>query len=124
MTDLIYTYTRVQALSDEVLYDVTEMAKEAGFRVPVAVTASLQARLTPSKRDKEMCQSYEGRLWDVLYMAGRIAQKTSDGMFKYKVIIASYKGHQRNAPEYTLIAKIGPGDNGEAVITIGLPRDF
>jgi len=34
----ISTYTRRQALDDGVLVDVSEMAREAGFRFPVAVT--------------------------------------------------------------------------------------
>ncbi len=36
--DLIPVYTRAQALADGVLVDVTETAKEAGFRAPVALT--------------------------------------------------------------------------------------
>lgn len=37
----IYIYTRKQAIEDGVLIDVTETAKEAGFKVPVAVTCAL-----------------------------------------------------------------------------------
>jgi len=34
---VIHTYTRAQAIEDGVLIDVSEMAREAGFRWPVAV---------------------------------------------------------------------------------------
>ena len=34
---VIYAYTRAQAIEDGVLADVTETAKEAGFKLPVAV---------------------------------------------------------------------------------------
>jgi hypothetical protein len=42
--DLIYAYTRAQALADGVLVDVSPMAREAGFRFPTAITADLHAR--------------------------------------------------------------------------------
>ena len=41
--DLIFSYTRAQAIEDGVLVDVTETAKEAGFRIPVALTQSVWA---------------------------------------------------------------------------------
>ena len=34
--EIIYAYTRAQAIEDGVLADVSEVAKEAGFRYPVA----------------------------------------------------------------------------------------
>src|SRR4051794_4558851 len=37
--EVIFAYTRADALADGVLIDVTDTAKEAGFRIPVAVTA-------------------------------------------------------------------------------------
>jgi len=36
--DLIHSYTRAEALADGTLIDVSETAREAGFRVPVALT--------------------------------------------------------------------------------------
>ncbi len=38
--EVIYSYTRAQAIDDGVLIDATEMAKEAGFNWPVALTAA------------------------------------------------------------------------------------
>ena len=38
--DVIFTYTRKQAIEDGVLIDVSEMAMEAGFRYPVAVVTN------------------------------------------------------------------------------------
>ena len=40
---LIFSYTRAQAIADGVLVDVSELAKQAGFRFPVAVTAGVWA---------------------------------------------------------------------------------
>ena len=39
--ELIYAYTRKQAIEDGVLVDVTETAKEAGFRVSLAISSTL-----------------------------------------------------------------------------------
>ena len=39
--DLIHSYSRQQAIEDGVLVDVTATAREAGFRYPVALTATV-----------------------------------------------------------------------------------
>ncbi|MCF5089180.1 hypothetical protein GIW57_03195 [Stenotrophomonas sp. PA-6-5C] len=36
-SDLIHSYTRAQAIEDGVLVDVSDVAKEAGFKLPVAI---------------------------------------------------------------------------------------
>src|ERR1039458_9449603 len=38
--NVIYSYTRKQAIEDGVLVDITEMAKEAGIKYPVAITST------------------------------------------------------------------------------------
>ena len=43
--EVIFSYTRAQAIADRVLIDVTPTALKAGFRFPVAVTAALMAAL-------------------------------------------------------------------------------
>jgi hypothetical protein len=42
--EIIYSYTRKQAIADGVLIDVTELAKEAGFKCSVAFTNSVDER--------------------------------------------------------------------------------
>jgi len=66
---LISRYTRTRAIEDGVLVDVSETAKEAGFKVPVAVTTGVWTLIEATQAELEMCQSAEGRLWDVLWMA-------------------------------------------------------
>jgi len=39
--NVIYSYTRAQAIEDGMFVDVTETAKEAGFKYPVAITRNL-----------------------------------------------------------------------------------
>lgn len=115
---------REQALDDGVLYDVSSMAQEAGFVFPVAITASLKATINPTGNDEENGQSYQGRLWDVLWMASRRAKIVGKNMFRYNLIVATYSDRARQADEYELLAIISPGDKGEPVITIGFPEDF
>ena len=39
--NVIYSYTRAQAIEDGVLVDVTEQAKATGFKLPTVVTDNL-----------------------------------------------------------------------------------
>src|SRR3954451_8782369 len=65
--DIISSYTRAQAIADGVLVDVTEAAKEAGFRIPVALTAAAWAEYVAVPAGVE-CQDEAGRLWDIVWM--------------------------------------------------------
>src|ERR1035437_3638583 len=117
--DYIITYTRAEAITDGVLIDVTETAKEAGFKYPVAITTALHSMIAdiPKKYDY---QEYNGRLWDVLWMAMLAARQSKSNQFNYQVImniIGTNKKYQ------TLKAICSGGDNGEPVITIMLPNE-
>ena len=39
--EYIYTYTRQDAINDGIFVDVSEVAKELGFNIPVAITSNL-----------------------------------------------------------------------------------
>ena len=126
--EVIYSYTRSQALEDGVLVDATQIAMEAGFRYPIAITADLHARITPNEREKALGQSYEGRLWDVLFLASFAARRVGmadRGSFEVSLFEADeappHRTHRRTLPLWMVI---GPGDQGEPVITIGFPEDF
>jgi len=122
--DLISVYTRAQALEDGALVDVSELAREAGFTFPTAITAALHARLTPSEQDKKYGQDYTGRLWDVLWMAKLAARRTENDRVRVQVIIAEVKRGKLLHPVVELWAVCSPGDIAEPVITIGFLEDF
>ncbi|MDI6696232.1 MAG: DNA repair protein RadC [Anaerolineales bacterium] len=126
--DLIYAYTRSQALEDGVLVDVSQMAGEAGFRFPTAITADLHARITPNEREKALGQSYDGRLWDVVFLASFTARRLSmadRGSFDVSLFEADdAPPHRTHRRTLSLWMVVGPGDQGEPVITIGFPEDF
>jgi hypothetical protein len=111
--DVIHAYSREQALADGVLVDVTSTAREAGFKVPVALTSAVYARLVPSERDASLGQSFEGRLWDVLMVLRYYAGADTDTVTFHVIIAEGEESH-----EIVLKAHIGPGDNGEPVVTI------
>ena len=116
--DLVYSYSRKQAIEDGVLIDVTETAKEAGFKFPVAVTSALEADI----RDiplSQMYQDYNGRLWDMLYMLHlKIKASNDSSIIHYRIIM-----HTTKKTWCHLKAVCSPGDDREPVITIMLPHE-
>jgi len=124
----IYSYTREQALADGVLVDVSETAKEAGFRFPVAITEALHNHLTPSKVDAALGQDYDGRLWDVLWLAAFTAKLPDSNTDTIRFSLEQQEANAHTGkPEKVLRclwANCSPGDNGEPVVTIGFPEDF
>ena len=66
--ELISVYTRADALAEGNLIDVTETAREAGIKIPVALTRAVWDRyvaLTPAA--EQAGNDEQGRLWDVLW---------------------------------------------------------
>jgi len=127
--DVVYCYTRAQALDDGVLVDVSGLAWEAGFRYPTAITADLHARLEPDEQEQSCGQSYDGRLWDVLWMARctMLGERHKGGsQAAFDVIVADYDPHSQGLVQtiLDLWVVVGPGDSFEPVITIGFPADF
>src|SRR3989338_1398153 len=121
-TSFLKTYTRAQAIPDGVLVDVSELAKEAGFRIPVAVTSALwEGYITPPPSTEEEGQSTTGRLWDVLNVL-RIAIRSGPpptDMVLFSVLFRMTEGTE----PVNLKALCGPGDNAEPVVTIMLPNE-
>jgi hypothetical protein len=65
--EVIHRYTRADAIRDGILVDVSEAAREAGFKWPVALTAAAWGRCV-AVPPGVLCQDEAGRLWDVLTM--------------------------------------------------------
>lgn len=119
---VVYSYTREQAIKDGVLVDVSEIGKEAGIKYPVAVTSAVwnECVEVPAGMEAEG-QSIDGRLWDVLFMFSYAARRHNGGPeLLYRLGVRNQPGHTATV---TLKAVIGPGDNGEPVITIMLPNE-
>jgi hypothetical protein len=121
-TAVIFAYTREQAIADGVLIDVTETAREAGFRIPVALTYAVWQQYV-AVPEGVTCQDEAGRLWDVLFML-RFAIRTGDGGSELR-----YHLHVRNdnregdPPLVELKAVCGPDDDGSPCITVMNPEE-
>lgn len=124
--NVIYAYTRAEAIADGTLIDVTEAAREAGFRLPVALTAAAWAdcvewRAADSQR--QTLQDEAGRLWDVVWMASIAARKAQGARVPFQLYRVSRGGRATRPRLMTLHLHIGPGDAGEPVITILMPNE-
>ena len=120
---LIYAYTRAQALDDGTLVDVTDLARDAGFKIPVALTAKVWADCVAWDQAREVApQDETGRLWDVLTMA-RMAVRSQINVHRARFsVLRVASGHLRSS-RTRLDVLIGSGDQGEPVITIMQPEE-
>jgi hypothetical protein len=121
--DLIYSYTRQQALADGVLVDATSLAREAGFVFPVALTETLyHSYIVPALDLVAEGQSIQGRLWDLLYVLRfAIAKARNADTVLFTVLFLMSPG--ATPVPIDLKAICGPGDDGEQVLTIMLPNE-
>ena len=126
--EVIYSYTRAQALADGILVDVSETAREAGFKFPVALTRAVWDDCVEWNDEDTNRQTYQdeaGRLWDVLYMASVAARQnpTATRPVLYQFYRVPRGGRGVRAKMTTLKIHIGPGDQGEGIITIMQPNE-
>ena len=119
---LVYSYSRAQAIADGVLVDVTAQAKETGFKLHTVVTDNLYHRyIVPPTGLEGEGQSVEGRLHDTCWMLLAAARtQPNSSRVVTDVLFLMAPGRQEKV---RVIAVVGPGDGGEAVLTIMLPGD-
>jgi len=123
--ELIYSYTRAQAIEDGELVDVGAFAPtiltEAGIKVPLALTREVWGKYVELPEGVEG-QDVTGRLWDILTMfrhGVKLASPNSDTIH----FLVSVRNDNRSPRTIRLKAMIHPGDKGEPVITIMLPEE-
>ena len=70
MENVIYAYTREQAIEDGMLHDASAApeVKEAGFKAPMALTPGVM-QLVNVPESLKGAQDFKGRLWDTLFLA-------------------------------------------------------
>lgn len=126
--DVIYTYTRQQAIADgeQVLVDC-ELSKEAGFSYPVYLTRSVWQLVQMAVTNKKYCNDTEGVLWDILWMSKlaikrhALANKPLTDTIGFTVIVTG-AGQKRN---HYMFIQVGATDfdNSAPAITIMFPED-
>lgn len=121
--NIVYSYTRAQAIADGVLIDVTKQAKEIGFRLHTVITTTLfNGYVEPPAGLEGEGQSVAGRLHDVMVLALFAARRAANtDRVTFKVDFLMEPGRKETVE---VIAVIGPGDDGAIpVLTIMLPED-
>lgn len=116
----ISVYTRANALSDGVLADVTSHASDL-FKIPVAFTSALWEILRDLPPGESGEEALANRIREVLRAAIAVAQYNPKptSQFTFPILIGTPKGPKT----LELLVHCGPGDRGEAVLTIGFPCD-
>lgn len=115
--ETISTYTRKQALEDGVLVDVTEQAREVGFKWPLAVTSQVFDLLLGEGLEADG-QSFAGRALDLFVILRLEIRRGSGGDTVYfSPLFVTERG---KAPvPVDLWARVTPeGENGAPVITV------
>ena len=120
--ELIHRYSRKQAIEDGTLIDVSETAREAGIKYPVALTAAVHESyvLIPPG---VTAQDESGRLWDILFLL-HVAIKRAPDSEGDTILYTLFVRNDDTAPRAVkLKAIVHPGDSGEPVITVMLPQE-
>ena len=125
---VLFAYTRRQAIEDGVLVDVTDTAREAGFRIPVALSRAVWDRLVALPEGYLGYQDEAGRLWDVLWMARHYACRAPNGdrvrmCVPVRDIRKDLRDSNRSPRRHFPVVTIGAGDDGQPAITIMFPED-
>jgi hypothetical protein len=121
--EVISSYSRAQAIEDGVLVDVSSVAKEAGIKFPVAMTATVWGQYVEVPEGVG-CQDESGRLWDIVWMFRCAAAKFDGDTLLFKLYVRNHNRERLTRQDLvTLKAICGPGDNGEPVVTIMTPEE-
>ena len=120
-TDLIYSYTRKQAIEDGLQVCVSDLFPHDTrmYKYPVYFTQKVW----------ELCQGKGEIVWDICYMAAIIGQNQNDSVIEFDVIVLDAQRKpdflEDNAPCYTLWAECGAKDINDPtpVITIMFPTE-
>lgn len=134
MGPMVFSYTRAQAIEDGVLVDLTAdgetklLCREAGFKLPIAMTTTAFTETvlagTTETPDGEFVfpssQSGKGRLWDVLMVLRYSIRSIPDGEDRVNFEVDVDTNGDGKHKTVKLWCLCGPGDDGEAVLTIML----
>jgi hypothetical protein len=120
--EVLDSYTRAQAVADGVLVDISQLAAQAGFGVPVAVTIDAwQAAVSWPGDDPR--QDEAGRLWDVIHMAAHAVAHSHGQGQRVPFNLAVVPIGDDVARLMTLVCAFGADDTGHLAVTIMRPGE-
>lgn len=124
---VIHAYSRREAIHDGVRLEL-DAAREARIPWPTAITAAAHAEAIAWDEANRALQDESGRAWDVLVCTGyALARQPHEQLAEHRIPVTVWR--VPNRPRATvprplqLVAYVGPGDDGEAVLTVMLPEE-
>lgn len=121
--EVIYTYTRAQAVADGYQVEVTKTAKEAGIRFPVFLTRTVYDSFV-TVPEGVTGQDEAGRLWDIVWMLRFAIRKSASQ--SNRMPFALYVRNDNRKPRLVkLVATCGPldMDDPQPAITVMMPDE-
>jgi hypothetical protein len=121
---VIFSYSRAQAVADGFQVDVTKTAREAGIRFPVFLTRAVFDAYVAVPEGVEG-QDEAGRLWDILWML-RFAIRKAAAQGLIRVPFALYVRNDNHRPKLVkLVATCGALDvnSSQTAITVMMPDE-
>jgi hypothetical protein len=120
---IIYAYTRAQAIADGLQVEVTKLAKEAGIKFPVFLTRGVfDAYVTVP--EGVAGQDEAGRLWDIVWLLRFAILRSPDRCDRLPFALYVRNDNHR-AKLVKLIATCGPLEmnDPQPAITVMLPDE-
>ena len=121
--EIIYAYTRAQAVADGYQVDVTKTAQEAGIKFPMFLTRAVYDNYVAVPQGVTG-QDEAGRLWDVVWMT-RFAILRAHGHTDRLPVALYVRNDDRAARLVKLVATCGAMDmdDPQPAITVMLPDE-
>ena len=121
--EVIYSYTRKQAIADGFQVDVTTTAQEAGIKFPMFLTRAVFDQFV-TVPEGVTGQDEAGRLWDVVWMT-RFAILRAHGHTDRLPVALYVRNDNRAARLVKLVATCGPLDidDPQPAITLMMPDE-
>ena len=121
--EVIYSYTRAQAVADGVQVEVSKVAAEAGIKFPVFITRTVFDSFV-AVPEGVSGQDEAGRLWDIVWML-RFAVLRAHGHTDRLPVALYVRNDNHRAKLVKLIARCGALDIDDAqpAITVMLPDE-
>jgi len=121
--EVIYSYTRAQAVADGFQVEVTKTAQEAGIRFPVFLTRTVFDSFV-TVPEGVTAQDEAGRLWDIVWMLRFAIRKAATS--SNRMPFALYVRNDNHKPRLVkLIAMCGAldMDDPQPAITVMMPDE-
>ncbi len=122
--DVVYQYTRSQAIADGFQIEVTKTAAEAGIRFPVFITRGVYEQCV-TVPPGVTAQDEAGRLWDVVWMLrfAIIRAKPATSRLSFALYVRQSDKHPARLMTLRATAGAVDIDDPAPAITVMLPDE-